>query len=170
LGLHNARYNEYTGSVNASIQAEIKQGKPFESLEQEAFLALLWTADRLQWRLTGALKQHGLSPTQYNALRILRGAGKLGLACSEIAERMITRDPDITRLMDRLGRMGLVHRGRGDEDRRIVVAKITPKGMDLLKQLDPVMRQFLHGLLGHMGEKKLNNLLVLLDTAFVARD
>ncbi|MGH9565741.1 MAG: MarR family winged helix-turn-helix transcriptional regulator [Candidatus Angelobacter sp.] len=154
--------------MNASIQAEIKQGKPFESLEQEAFLALLWTADRLQWRLTEALKPHGLSPTQYNVLRILRGAGKQGLACSEVAQRMITRDPDITRLMDRLGRMGLAHRGRGDEDRRIVVAKITPKGVDLLKQLDPVIRQFLHNLLGHMGEKKLNSLLGLLDKAFIS--
>jgi DNA-binding MarR family transcriptional regulator len=148
--------------VNASIQAEIKQGKPFESPEQEAFLALLWTADRLQWRLAEALKPHGLSPTQYNALRILRGAGKQGLACSEIAERMITRDPDITRLMDRLGRVGLAQRGRGDEDRRVVMAKITPKGADLLKQLDPVMRQFLQGLLGHMGANKLRGLLNLL--------
>lgn len=148
--------------MNASIQTEIKQGKPFESLEQEAFLALLWTADRLQWRLAEALKPHGLSPTQYNALRILRGAGKQGLACSEVAERMITRDPDITRLMDRLGRMGLVQRGRGEEDRRVVVAKITPKGAYLLKQLDPVMRQFLQGLLGHMGVKRLNSLLDLL--------
>jgi DNA-binding MarR family transcriptional regulator len=148
--------------VNASIQAEIKQGKPFESLEQEAFLSLLWTADRLQWRLAEALKPYGLSPTQYNALRILRGAGKQGLACSEIGERMITRDPDITRLMDRLGRMGLAQRGRGDRDRRVVVAKITSKGVDLLKQLDPAIRQFLHSLLGHMGEKKLYSLLGLL--------
>ena len=75
---------------------------------------------------------------------------------------MITRDPDITRLMDRLGRMGLVQRGRGKEDRRVVVAKITSKGGELLNALDPVIRQFLQGILGHMGPKKLNNLLDLL--------
>lgn len=150
--------------MNASIQAEIKQGKPFESLEQEAFLALLWTADRLQSQLAETLKPHGLSPTQYNALRILRGAGKQGLACSEIAQRMITRDPDITRLMDRLGRMGLVHRGRGTKDRRVVVGKITAKGGELLRQLDPVMRHFMQGLLGHMEAKKLKTLLDLLES------
>lgn len=148
-----------------SFRDEIRQSKPFESLEQEVFLTLLWSADRLQWRLSEALKQHGLSPTQYNALRILRGAGKQGLACREIAERMITRDPDITRLMDRLGRVGLVQRKRGSEDRRIVVAQITAKGLELLKQLDPIMQEFLESLLGHMGNKRLRSLLSLLETA-----
>jgi DNA-binding MarR family transcriptional regulator len=148
--------------VNASIQAEIKQTKPFDSLEQEVFLTLLWTADRMQWRLSETLKEHGLSPTQYNALRILRGAGKQGLACSEIAERMITRDPDITRLLDRMGKMGLAQRKRGSQDRRVVVAQITNKGLDLLKQLDPVLHQFLQQLLGEMGAKNLKSLLELL--------
>ena len=75
-------------------------------------MALQRTADQLQWRLSDMLKPHGLSPTQYNALRILRGAGDEGRACSEIAERMINRDPDITRLVDRLERRGLVARSR----------------------------------------------------------
>ena len=88
------------------IQAEIQQTKPFGSLEEEAQVALQRTADRLHWRLSEMLKPHGLSPTQYNALRILRGAGDEGRACSEIAERMINRDPDITRLVDRLERRG----------------------------------------------------------------
>jgi MarR family transcriptional regulator, organic hydroperoxide resistance regulator len=149
--------------VNASIQAEIKQNKPFESLEQEVFLTLLWIADRMQWRLSEVLKQYGLSPTQYNALRILRGAGKDGLPCSEVAERMITRDPDITRLFDRMGKMSLVQRRRGSADRRVVVAQITNKGTELLKQLDPVLREFLHQLLGHAGTKNLKTLLNLLE-------
>lgn len=151
--------------MNASIQAEIKQAKPFESPEQEAFLVLLWTADRLQWRLAEALKPHGLSPTQYNALRILRGAGKQGLACSEVAQRMITRDPDVTRLLDRMGKMGLALRRRGSEDRRVVVAQITAKGLELLKQLDPLVRQFLHRMLGHMRPAEIKSLLCLLEKA-----
>src|SRR5271155_1912439 len=87
----NSRYNEYVKSVGKSIQSEIQQTKPFNSLEAEAQIALQRTADRLQWRLSEMLKAHGLSPTQYNALRILRGAGDEGRSCSEIAERMINR-------------------------------------------------------------------------------
>lgn len=151
--------------MTINVQAEIRQSRPFESLEQEVFLTLLWSADRMQWRLSEVLKKYKLSPTQYNALRILRGAGKQGLACSEIAERMITRDPDITRLMDRLARMGLAQRMRGEEDRRVVVAQITAKGTELLKQLDPVLHRFLQQLLGHMGGKKLKELLDLLQKA-----
>ena len=91
-------------AVGKGIQSEIQQTKPFTSLEDEALVTLQRTADRLHWRLSEMLKPHGLSPTQYNALRILRGAGDQGRACSEIAERMINRDPDITRLVDRLER------------------------------------------------------------------
>lgn len=151
--------------MTVNVQAEIRQSKPFESLEQEVFLTLLWSADRMQWRLSEVLKKYKLSATQYNALRILRGAGKQGLACSEIAERMITRDPDITRLMDRLARMGFAQRKRGEQDRRVVVAQITAKGAELLKQLDPVLHQFLQQLLGHLGVKKLKELLDLLQKA-----
>lgn len=152
----------------AVVREEIRQSKPFESLEQEVFLTLLWSADRLQWRLTEALRAYGLSPTQYNALRILRGAGKQGLACSEVADRMITRDPDITRLFDRMGKMGLVQRKRASEDRRVVVAQITGKGLELLKKLDPVLQAFLHDLLGHMGTKNLRTLLESLQKLDVA--
>ena len=149
--------------MNLNVQAEIKQNKPFESLEQEVFLTLLWTADRLQWHLSEALKEHGLSPTQYNALRILRGAGKQGLPCSEIATRMITRDPDITRLLDRMSKVGLAQRKRGSEDRRVVVAQITSKGLEVLKKLDLVLPEFLHQLIGHMGTRNLKQLLELLE-------
>ena len=95
-------------------------------------VALQRTADRLHWRLSEMLKPHGLSPTQYNALRILRGAGDEGRSCSEIAERMINRDPDITRLVDRLERRGLVARSREGRDRRVITTRITPAGLELL--------------------------------------
>src|SRR5215471_12619391 len=94
------------------LQAEIKQTRPFSGPEQEAYLSLLRTTDKLQTAIEGELKKFGLTGTQYNALRILRGAGAEGLPCSEIGERMITRDPDITRLLDRLQKRGLVERIR----------------------------------------------------------
>ena len=130
ITLDSIRYNDYIWSVAKSIQAEIQQTKPFNSLEEEALVALQRTADRLQWRLSEMLKAHGLSPTQYNALRILRGAGNEGRACSEIAERMINRDPDITRLVDRLERRGLAARSREGRDRRVITTRITPAGLN----------------------------------------
>ncbi len=100
------------------------------------FLALLHTADSLLRTAEVALNAAGLSHTQYNVLRILRGAGSAGLPCGEIAARMITRDPDITRLLDRLGIRGLVARSREGSDRRVVRARIAPRGLKLLKTLD----------------------------------
>ena len=91
---------------------EIGQSKPFRSLEQEAFLNIQRTAESLSYDLAKALEPYGLTPTQYNALRILRGAGEGGAACSEIASRMVTRVPDVTRLLDRLEAHGLIVRAR----------------------------------------------------------
>ena len=152
-------------SMKSNFQAEIRQNKPFSSLEEEAFLALQRTADQLQGRASEWLKGYGLSPTQYNALRILRGAGDSGLACSEIAERMINRDPDITRLLDRLERRGLTRRSRDSKDRRIINAHITREGLQLLKTLDEPVQEFQHVLLGHMGERKLKTLIAILCAA-----
>jgi DNA-binding MarR family transcriptional regulator len=154
-----------TRGTARSIQDEIKQNKPFPSLEAEAALALLRTADQLEARVAEVLKPHGLSPTQYNALRILRGAGAEGLPCSEIGERMISRDPDITRLLDRLERRGLVARSRDPEDRRVVKAQILPPGLALLKSLDRPLEQFQRASLGHLGERRLRELIRLLGTA-----
>ncbi len=127
------------------------------------FVALLRAADRLQWRAVEMLKPHGLSPTQYNALRILRGAGPEGLACSEVGQRMINRDPDITRLLDRLERRGLIRRSREQRDRRVIKTRITPAGMDLLKSLNREVMEFHRQLLGHMGEERLEHLMRLLE-------
>ncbi|HTR64384.1 MAG TPA: MarR family transcriptional regulator [Terriglobales bacterium] len=151
--------------MDQGILAEIKQTKPFGSLEEEAFLALQRTADQLNWQVAEMLKPYGLSPTQYNALRILRGAAENGLACSEIGERMINRDPDITRLLDRLERRGLVRRTRGRQDRRVIIAHITAAGSKLLKDLDGPVVEFQQRLLGGMGEQKLKSLVRLLCAA-----
>src|SRR6266566_7863061 len=118
------------------LQAELKQKIPFASREAEAYLSLLRTADALQTQVEARLKEFGLTGTQYNALRILRGAGPEGLACREIGERMITRDPDITRLLDRLEARGLLTRTRDQKDRRVITARITSEGRRLLEALD----------------------------------
>ncbi|MGA9813917.1 MAG: MarR family transcriptional regulator [Terriglobales bacterium] len=146
-----------------SIQDEIQQTKPFSSLEDEALVALQRTADRLHWRLSEMLKAHGLSPTQYNALRILRGAGDEGRSCSEIAERMINRDPDITRLVDRLERRGLAVRSREGQDRRVITTRITPDGLDLLQILDGPVEAFNRNMLAALGEQQLRTLIHLLE-------
>jgi DNA-binding MarR family transcriptional regulator len=144
---------------------EIKPRKPFSSREEEAFLALLRTADQLARRGTEMLKPHGLSPTQYNALRVLRGAGAKGLTCSQIGERMINHDPDITRLLDRLERRGLVERSRQQKDRRVITTYITPKGLAALRVLDRPLEEFHRHLLGHLGENRLRSLIRLLQAA-----
>lgn len=145
------------------IQAEIKQTKPFSSLEEEAAIALARTADGLSRRSAELFKAHGLTGTQYNVLRILRGAGDAGLACNEIGERMITRDPDITRLLDRMERRGLCQRTRNQRDRRVIMTRITAQGLELLKEMDSPVQELNLKLLGHMGEKRLRSLLRLLE-------
>jgi len=145
--------------------ARILRNKPVSSLEEEAFVALLRTADQLQGRAAEMFKPHGLSPTQYNALRILRGAGPEGLACSEVGERMINRDPDVTRLLNRLERRGLIQRSRGQKDRRVIKTRITQAGLDLLKSLNREVGQLHRRLLGHLGEKRLESLIGLLEAA-----
>ncbi len=123
-------------------------------LAETAYLAVLRTADDLQASVADLLKPYGLSPTQYNALRILRGAGEDGLACSKVGERMINRDPDVTRLLDRLEARALIARSRGKEDRRKIFATITHSGLVLLKKLDQPVEDFVHGLLGDVDENK----------------
>src|SRR5208283_878171 len=117
-------------------QAELKQNLPFASRAQEAYLSLLRTAYALQAQVETRLKEFGLTGTQYNALRILRGAGPEGLPCREIGERMITHDPDITRLLNRLEDRGFVARTRAKQDRRVIYGRITAAGLKLLREMD----------------------------------
>jgi DNA-binding MarR family transcriptional regulator len=144
------------------LQAELKQKIPFTSPEQEAYLSLLRTSDALQSQVEEILKAFGLTGTQYNALRILRGAEPDGLPCSEIGERMITRDPDITRLLDRLQKRGLAERSRGQEDRRVIYGKITPAGLKLLREMDGPVAKHGREILRHVGKQKLKELIELL--------
>lgn len=139
--------------------------RPFTTPEQAAFITLLRTAEELQASNAEFLKAYDLSPTQYNALRILRGAGDAGLPCSEVGERMINKDPDITRLLSRLEKRRYVTRSRDENDRRVNLARITPAGLEILRRLDRPTEQFLSKLLGHMGAQRLRNLTELLEAA-----
>jgi DNA-binding MarR family transcriptional regulator len=147
------------------LAADIKQRKPFESPEHEAYLNLVRTATALMRRETELLKAHDLTPAQFNVLRILRGAGSDGLICREIGERMITWDPDVTKLLDRLETRGLVTRERQPHDRRVIVARVTPRGLSMLQHVDKPMLDMVIALLGHLGEKKLKTLSALLEAA-----
>lgn len=151
--------------MTGRLKEEIKQNKPFSSLEEEAFLNLQRTTDALSRRVAAALRPLGLSPTQFNVLRILRGAGAEGLACGEIGERMITRDPDITRLLDRMEKRGLIERCRESKDRRVIMARISKEGLRLLAEFDDQGQKLQREMLGHMGEHKLKALCELLEEA-----
>jgi DNA-binding MarR family transcriptional regulator len=149
----------------ARLRDTIRPRRPFRSPEAEAFLNIEHTADALMRGLAELLKGADLSPTQYYVLRILRGAGSDGLACGEIAERMVTRDPDITRLLDRLARRGLIARARDARDRRVVTTTITPEGIDLVSRLDRPVEQLHARQLSHLGERSLARLVELLEKA-----
>lgn len=123
------------------IGHEISQSKPFALREEEAYLNLARSFEHLTQQLTELFRPYQLSTTQYNVLRILRGAGEAGLNCTEAARRMITHDPDITRLFDRLAQRNLIRRSRSENDRRVVLAHITPEGLQLLAELDEPVRQ-----------------------------
>jgi len=145
------------------LKEELKQNLPFRSRDQEAYLSLLRTADALQASVEAKLSEFGLTGTQYNALRILRGAGAEGLPCSEIGERMITRDPDITRLLNRLEKRGFVTRTRGRADRRVIYGKITAAGLRLLRQMDEPVESHTNAILKHVSQEKLQELIELLE-------
>jgi DNA-binding MarR family transcriptional regulator len=149
----------------SGLRAELKQRKPFVSPEQEALLSIARTAALLDHATAEALKPYGLTPTQYNALRILRGAEPEGLCRNGVRDRLVARVPDATRLLDRLADMGLVVRTREGEDRRFVRARITPAGLDLLRSLDGVVCSLHREQLGHLGRRKLRVLIRLLEEA-----
>ena len=141
--------------MSSALAAELKQNKPFASLEEEAALSISRTAAVLEHRVSQHLKVHGLTPSQYNVLRILRGAGPEGLCRNEVGARLVNQVPDVTRLLDRMEDTGLISRQRGSEDRRYVTTRISRKGLDLVDKLDQPMRDLLNTLLGHVGDKNL---------------
>ncbi len=144
----------------------VQPGKPRipPSVEEAVFLELSRTADLLSRALASVLKMEDLSATQYNVLRILRGAPD-GLPCGEVGNRMITRDPDITRLLDRLEKRELISRCRETKDRRMVMARITPDGLKLLAQMDAPVQDAHRRQLGHLGQQRLRTLSELLQVA-----
>lgn len=131
--------------------------------EDRVFVSLQKTADSLGLEVAQLLKPRGLSATQYNVLRILRGAAPQGLPCSVIAERMISHDPDMTRLLDRMERRGLIFRQRQTDDRRVVKTVITSAGLALLKSLDQPVRELHKRQFRHMPAARLKALAQLLE-------
>lgn len=154
----------------ATLRDAIGQSRPFDSLEQEAFLALARVASELTAAYADVFREAGVTWTQYNALRILRGAGDEALSCGRIGERMIARDTDVTRLLARLDRQGLVRRERDPRDRRVVTTRITDRGRDVLDALDAPVAARHRELLGHLGPAKLRRLVDLLNEATPRRD
>src|ERR1700694_4291250 len=142
-----------------------KQRPPLPS-EDRAFIALQKAADKLALQAEQLLKSNGLTGAQYNVLRILRGAEPQGLACSSIAERMISHDPDMTRLLDRMEKRHLITRQRQSDDRRVVKTRITSGGtesLESLKRLDPTIRELHQRQFAHMGAARVKTLADLLD-------
>lgn len=131
----------------------------------EAFVAIVQASESLQRDVVELLKQSNLTMAQYNVLRVLRGAGDDGLACGEVGDRLIRHDPDVTRLVDRLARRGLVVRARARTDRRVVRTCITPRGLDLLNALDGPVDALHERQLGQLSDSQLAELSLLLGQA-----
>ena len=149
----------------SDLREELKQTKPFRSLEEEAMLSVQRTSALLEHRLGEVFKAHGITGTQYNVLRILRGAGAAGLCRNEVRQRLVAQVPDVTRLLDRMEEAGLVERERSEVDRRLVATRITKQGLRLLQQLDEPVADAHRQQLGHLGASQLRSLIDLLARA-----
>lgn len=148
------------------LRQAIKQRKPFESLQQEVFLEVLRTGHALVQDLVDLLKPYGLTQPQYNVLRILRGARPDGLSTGEVGDRMVaSREPDVTRLLVRMERLGLLVRERRPDNRRFVTARITRHGLRVLKALDGPVKGMHASQLRHMSRRDLERLAGLLERA-----
>lgn len=144
------------------LQKQLKKEQPFESLELETFLNLLRTHNMIAAAPGRLMKRHGLSSAQYNILRILQASSGKGLPCLEIVQQMVTRVPDITRLVDRLADAQLVERNRSESDRRVVMISITPKGREVVEDIREPLLDTHRQNLGHMTEEELSQLNQLL--------
>ncbi len=148
--------------MTPTLQQELRQNRPFSTPAQEAMLSIERTSAVLRHALGQHLEPFGVTPTQYNVLRILRGAGSDGLCRHEIGDRLVTQVPDVTRLLDRMEEAGLVTRARSTTDRRLVRTQITPAGLALLEQVDAPLAALHESLLGHLTSEQLRTLIVLL--------
>jgi DNA-binding MarR family transcriptional regulator len=147
------------------LRTELRQRKPFASREEEAYLSVVRTGALLLDAFEQLLKPYGITATQYNVLRILRGSGSDGLCRHELRDRLLTRMPDVTRLLDRMEDAELVVRTRDETDRRLVAARLTPRGRQLVDQLDVVVSDEHQRLLGHLTHDQLETLVELLALA-----
>jgi DNA-binding MarR family transcriptional regulator len=154
LCLDNSRYDDYS--------LRVTQKRP-PSPESRAFVALLRAADRLSQQAEQLMKKHGLTGTQYNVLRILRGAEPAGLPCKGISDRMISHDPDMTRLLDRMEKRALITRERQTSDRRVVKTRITSQGLDFLKKLDAPVQEMHRGQFRNIPTARLKSLATVLE-------
>ncbi len=152
------------------LKSEIEQQRPFSSTEEEAFLNLLRTSDCLERAFQRRTRAWGITATQYNVLRILRGAQPDGLPCAAIGKRMIAAEPDITRLLSRMKMLKLIRQRRDRQDRRVVWTQISEHGLGLLDSMDPVIQQAPRDLLGHMSHVELIELSRLLEQARTSAD
>ncbi len=151
--------------MTATLRDEIRQRKPFRSIYEEAALNIVRTAALLSADFEQIFKPYGLTGTQYNVLRILRGADEAGLCRNDVRDRLLTRMPDATRLLDRMEKAGLLSRAREQEDRRLVTTRLTKKGRQLVDDLDPIVARQHRERLGHMSDKQLATLNSLLTQA-----
>lgn len=149
---------------SASLRQQLKKKGPFDSLEQEAMLSILRTSDLLENRLARLLRQYDLTPSQYNAMRIMRGEGE-PMPCLEVADRMIQVAPAITRVVDQLVGRGLVDKQQSSEDGRVFLVELTASGTRLLKKLDEPIQSLHQSLLGHVSKSDLKTLNGILESA-----
>jgi DNA-binding MarR family transcriptional regulator len=144
------------------MSSPVKASKQPTPIEDQIFVVVMKAADFLGQQAEQLLKSHGLTGAQYNVLRILRGAGPDGLPCWSVGERMISHDPDMTRLLDRMEKRGMITRERQKDDRRVVKTRITAQGLDMLKKLDQPVREMHKQQFQHMSAAKLKQLAELL--------
>jgi len=149
--------------VPGKLQEELKQTRPFARIEEEAVLNVMRTAEVIERVLSDFLKGFDLSPVQYNVLRILRGAEPAGATCSQIGERLLTRDPDITRLLDRMELRGWIERERSREDRRAVITRVSETGMQLVNRIDRPIEAMNQSKMGRFGHDDLAVLVTTLE-------
>ena len=149
----------------SALKEEIAQAQAFSSPEEEALLNLLRTADCLERAMQRMIRPWGITLTQYNVLRILRGAQPRGLTCTAVGDRMITAEPDITRLLARLKSLKLIRQQRDKRDKRVIWTQISPTGLVLLEESDDAVRRFPRELVGHLDKTQLADLTLLLELA-----
>ena len=154
------RAGDDMGSV---LRCEQRAALPNEGLPELALLELERTTDQLRREIHLLLRTFGLTSTQFNALRILQGGEPGGLTCSGLGNRLISADPDITRLLDRLAKQGLVRRRRDARDRRVVLTEITDAGVALLQSIAPHLDSRVRALFAHMPQERLEQLIELLE-------